>query len=334
MEKIKVYIFNAYQGKVLRGAERYVSELSKRLRKYFDVEVVAGNKKEIKRWPVIWRFFIDPCGLQVLFFTLLNIPKVIFKRPKIVIALNGGLQVFLLRIVTFLYGGKLIVSGQSGIGWDDRINLLCFPNVFVGLTGYQSKWARKVNPFIKVVTIPNGVDLTKFKPGLKEKGSVVLGVGALDSWKRWDLAISAVSRLENVKLIIVGRGRDEKVLESFGKKLLGKNFEIKSSSFEKMPEYYKRAKVFTYPTNKKESFGIVMVEAMASGLPVVATKDPIRKEIVGGSGLLVDPTDIESYSAAIKKTLKKDWGSTPRKQAENFGWDKIAVQYEKLFNEI
>ncbi len=97
---------------------------------------------------------------------------------------------------------------------------------------------------------------------------------------------------------------------------------------------YRSADLFTFSTVPWESFGIVLVEAMASGLPVVATDDPIRREIVGDAGLFVDPIDTDAYAAAIQKALDTDWGNKPRLQAEKFSWDKIAKQYETLFNSL
>jgi glycosyltransferase involved in cell wall biosynthesis len=101
-----------------------------------------------------------------------------------------------------------------------------------------------------------------------------------------------------------------------------------------MPRVYGAADIFTYPTVPWESFGIVLVEAMASGLPVVATDDPIRREIVGDAGLFDDPLNTKVYAKALRKALAKDWGDKPRKQAEKFSWDKIADQYHKLFDEL
>ena len=73
---------------------------------------------------------------------------------------------------------------------------------------------------------------------------------------------------------------------------------------------------------------------MQSGLPIVATNDKLRKEVVGEAGILIDPTDIGKYSRALEKALKMDWGDRPRKQAEKFSWDKIVSKYENLFENV
>jgi glycosyltransferase involved in cell wall biosynthesis len=107
-----------------------------------------------------------------------------------------------------------------------------------------------------------------------------------------------------------------------------------SIPFNEMPKIYKSADVFTLPSASSEAFGNVYVEAMASELPVVATDDEQRREIVGEAGILTDPTNIEGYSDALQKALNTDWGDKPRKQAEKFSWETIAKKYEELFKTL
>jgi glycosyltransferase involved in cell wall biosynthesis len=210
----------------------------------------------------------------------------------------------------------------------------------VALSLYAETWAKKANPFIHVVKISNGVDLNKFTfKGQTLKVSVkrptVLAVGAFTEQKRMDLAIKAVSKLKNVKLLVVSGGGDLKnKIYDLGIKNLGDRFEMISVPYEKMPDIYRRTDVFTLPSASSEAFGNVLVEAMASGLPVVATDDPIRKEIIGDAGILVDPTNIEEYAKALQKTLNINWGEKPRHQAEKFSWDEIALKYEELFKTL
>lgn len=333
---MKIVFLNIYQNVVDRGAEAFVSELSKRLQKNHKVDIFSEKTLLLKRWPILWRLFLDPQSLSIGWFTLKNLSKIWKEKPDIVVPLNGGWQPAFIRLVTWLYGGKMVIAGQSGIGWDDRNNLWSFPNYFVALSSKALRWANKANPLVKSKYIPNGVDLEKFNPSgskykTKLKKPIILCVGALTSSKRIDLTIKAVAKLKNVSLLVVGDGSMKSQLKSLGKKLLGKRFRLIKASFEKMPEIYRVADIFTLVPEGSEAFGIVYVEAMATNLPVVAFDDEQRKEIVGNAGMFVDPTDIEKYSKTLDMTLKKEWGDKPRKQAEKFDWEKIVGKYERLF---
>jgi glycosyltransferase involved in cell wall biosynthesis len=309
---MRIAFLNKYQNKVFRGAETFVFELSQRLSKNHKVDVIS----------------------EVNYFNLLK------NRYDLVIPTNGRWQVVMVRIVSWLSGSKMIVSGQSGIGWDDKVNLLVMPDAFVALTDKAKNWARKFNPLVHVEKIPNGVDLQKFSPEGESyktnlKKPIVLAVGAFTGQKRLDLTIKAVSKLKDASLLLVGGGGELKEkLESEGKRLLGNRFQILSVPFEDMPKIYKSADVFTLPSASSEAFGNVYVEAMASGLPVVATNDEQRREIVGEAGILVDPTKIKEYSLVLQEALDTNWGDKPRKQAEKFSWESIAEKYEELFKRL
>ena len=310
---MKIAILNKYQNKVARGAETFVFELSKRLSNSNKVDVVAN-------------------------VNYLNLLK---GKYEIIIPTNGRLQVVITRIICWLSGAKMVVSGQSGMGWDDKVNLFTFPDAFVALSKRASDWAKSVNPHVRVLNIPNGVDLGKFKPKGKAfktglKTPVVLCGGAFTPQKRMDLAIKAVAKLANVSLLMVGGGGELKgELQRYGEKVLGEGrFKLLSVPFTQMPEVYRAADIFTLPSRSSESFGNVLVEAMASNLPVVATDDPVRKYIVGDAGVLVDPTDTKAYAKAIEKALDQNWEEKPRAQAEKFSWDEISKKYEELFNKL
>lgn len=304
---MRIAILNKYQNKVYRGAEAFVHELSNRLSKNNSVDVISD----------------------------VNYLKLLSRKYDVIIPTNGRCQVILVRIITWIKGEKMVVSGQSGMGWDDKINLLSFPDVFAALSTQALRWAGRVNPFVKSVYIPNGVDMGRFNNN-RGKTKTVLAVGAFTEQKRLNLAIDAVSKLPEVKLIIAGGGGNlKKEIEELGmRKLSRERFEILSVPFAKMPDVYKMASVFTLPSKSSESFGNVIVEAMASGLPVVVTDDPVRREIAGDVGIFVDPANIEDYAKAINKALVSNWGDLPRKQAGKFSWDEIADKYENLFKTL
>lgn len=309
---MKIAFLNKYQNKVNRGAETFVKELSRRLLENHEVSIISE----------------------------INYVNFLKKKYDVIIPTNGRFQVILIRLITWLKGTKMIVSGQSGIGWDDKVNLLTFPDAFIALSPKAERWAKRFNPFINVLYIPNGVDLNRFTPKgevfkVSIKKPIILAAGAFTLQKRLDLTIKAVSKLKNVSLLVAGSGGDQKeIIEELGKKLLGNRFELVSVAFDKMPSLYRSADIFTLPSASSEAFGNVIVEAMATNLPVIVTNDSIRKEIVGNAGLLVDPTNTIEYANALEEALKTDWRKKPRKQAEKFSWDDIAKGYRVLLEDL
>src|SRR4030042_4281165 len=228
---MKIAFFSAYQKKLERGAEVFCFELSERLKENYQVEIFTDNLLPKARWPFFWRFYLDPAGISIFWFTLKKLRKIWEEKYYIVIPINGGWQTALLRLITWIYGGKIVIIGHSGIGWDDLNNLWCFPDFFVSLSSSAGRWANKVNPFVKTTYIPDGVDLKIFSPrGSKAKidldKPIVLAVGALEKRKRFDLTIKAVARLKKVSLLILGDGPEKNALIKLGNELLGDRFQL------------------------------------------------------------------------------------------------------------
>lgn len=304
---MKIIFLNVHQFQVSRGAETFVFEMAKRLSEENSVEIIS----KINYWELIKKDF------------------------DVIIPTNGRLQAMIVRIITWIKGAKMIISGQSGIGADDKINLLTFPDIFIGLTKYQTDWARKVNPFVNAITIPNGVNLQMFSRNKKRSRDVVVSVGAFTREKRHDLTIKAVAELENIKLLIAGSPGDYKdELLRLAEAMIPGRYQFISVDYTHMSSVYEKGGVFAYSTVPWESFGISIVEAMASGLPVVVTDDPIRKEIVGNAGILIDPADSKEYGSALKKALQSNWDLKPESQAKKFSWDLVAKRYEELLKKF
>ena len=355
---MKIAFLNIYNGVVNRGAETFVKELASRLANKYEITVfqsgepMGNGKYKIVRLPVNWnwnkksgvgtlaaRFFMDYWNRKIFVFAFKAAPKILKEKFDIVVPVNGGWLPAVMRIVTWLYGGKMVISGQSGIGWDDRNNLWCFPDYFIALSVFARNWAKKANLFVKVEYISNGVDTNKFTFSgkaikTKLKKPIVLCAGALTKTKRIDLAIRAVAKLKNVDLLVCGDGDLRSEIYDLGSKILRDRFQLIKVSYEDMPKVYRVANVFTLPSESYYSFENVLVEAMATNLPVVANDDPIRREIVGDAGILVNPTDTNAYAQVLKKALDTDWGNKPQKQARKFDWDKIALEYEKIIRSL
>lgn len=312
---MKILFLNRYQEITARGAEIFVLELAKRLSKKYRVDIFSGKKAD-------------------------SIKEVLKGRYDIVIPINGRLQSLRISIARLISNYKMLITGHSGIGRDDIWNIaVCKPDVFVALTEAAANWARNWAWGSKVVKIPNGIDLDKFSPnGEKLKldlpKPIILSVGALVWYKHHERVIRTVNRLGFGSVLIVGEGDDGKGLESEGKKLLGNNFKILSIPYTDMPKVYRAADLFTLPSWDREAFGIVYLEAMASGIGVVAPDDLSRREIVGNGGLFVNVEDNLKYAESLKKALTINWLKRSRTQAEKYSWDKIANIYEKLMTEM
>lgn len=337
---MKIAFLSFYQGFVNRGVETFVKELSFRLNadvKIYQAEKISYVHDTSGTFPR--KLFLDDQSLKILLFTLSVFPDLIKKKYEIIIPTNGGWQTVLCKIACLITGAKLVVSGQSGKGYDDRWNLLWRPNLFVALSNRDENWAKKyINNVIK---IPNGVDLNKFSPDVKPaslllKKPIVLCVSALTSQKRINLSINAVAISDKFNLLVIGQGSEDqkKKINNLGKSLLGDRFLLIEVPHDKIAPYYKAADVFTLPSDSSEAFGIVLVEAMACNIPVVATDDEVRKEIIGDAGLFVNPENINEYSAKLQKALEINWGNKPRIQAKKYSWDNIANKYEKEIEKI
>ena len=309
-KKLKIAFLSRYQDEVSRGAETYVLELSRRLQQSYQVYILKGKDSD-------------------------SFQKMIKGGYGLIIPVNGRAQALKASLGRIWSGYKLIISGQAGIGKDDIWNILfTAPDIYVALTDFEKQWVQKWTLGTKIVKIPNGVDLQRFKPGQKVNidlpKPIILSVGALQWYKHHELSIKAVSKMDNGSLLIIGLGPEYQSLNNLGQSLLGKRFKILEVKFSDIDKYYRSADVFVLPSWDRESFGIVYLEAMASGIPVVAPNDPPRREIVGEAGIFVDVNNIKEYAQAIDKALEVEWGEKPRKQAEKFSWDKIANEYVNL----
>lgn len=308
---MKIAFLSRYQKTISRGAENFVAELTRRLSKDHEVDIFAGYDAD------------DSSKLK--------------GNYDVVIPINGRLQSLRVSLGRMRGKYKLLISGHSGIGRDDIWNIaVCKPDVFVALTDRMANWAKGWAWGSKVVKIHNGIDLERFTPqgekmNLGLPKPVVLSVGALVWYKHHERVIKAVKK---GSLLIAGRGPEKEKLEKLGREFLGDRFRIVSFDYENMPKVYRSADLFTLPSWDREAFGLVYLEAMASGLGVVAPDDSSRRELIGESGLFTDVDNIPGFTRSLEKALSMNWSKKAREQAEKFSWEIIAGEYEKLMSDM
>ncbi len=209
-------------------------------------------------------------------------------------------------------------------------------------------------PTVAIDVIPNGVELDRFSPKAEDRrqktenrfSSVLhlLTVGRLSFTKRVEILIDAVQILHrdgcHVHLTIVGGGQMEQQLRQMvAEKNLSNIIEITGRlDPEKMPQVYQQNDIFV-SASMQEGMSNAMLEAMASGLPIVTTRCEGVEELIKDNGIIVEKAQADQIAKAIKKLAetaetRKDLSVAARKQAEKFSWPQVAEQYLSCYNKI
>lgn len=199
--------------------------------------------------------------------------------------------------------------------------------------------------------IPNGIDVDHFSqdvppwPQYRDGKINILFVGRLEKRKGLRYLLDAYSRLQwefpNTRLLVVGPGNLDKeshrILSARNPQdvvLTGK------VSYRDLARYYATADIFCSPATGSESFGIVLLEAMASGKPIVASDIEGYKGLVthGRQGLLAPRRDAQALSESLtylanNPDLRRRMGAIGRQTADDYRWKTVAQQVENYYYE-
>ena len=191
--------------------------------------------------------------------------------------------------------------------------------------------------------IPNGVDVERFSPDILPiadfcDGKVnILFVGRLEKRKGFNYLLEAYKQVKqeipNSRLIVVGPGI--RLRRKYEKQVMLEGIKdvvfVGYTSSDELPRFYKTADIFCAPATSWESFGIVLLEAMAVGKPVVASNIDGYASVVthGVDGLLVPPKDEEMLAQVLvslmrDESLRQQMGARGRSKAQDYSWEHIA----------
>jgi alpha-1,3-mannosyltransferase len=192
---------------------------------------------------------------------------------------------------------------------------------------------------------PIGIDLPKNQSKPPKKKNTFLFVGRYSKNKRIDLLIKAFKKIKekepNAKLTIIGKDFDnikEKLYETTKKEKLEKNIEfLETTTNKELKKKYNETEYFL-SASEYESFGISLIEAMASKCIPITNKIPAFCEIIENkkNGFLIDYekepetiTQVFQLSENEKKTLQEN----ARKKAEEYAWERKIIKYLQIYNE-
>jgi glycosyltransferase involved in cell wall biosynthesis len=199
-----------------------------------------------------------------------------------------------------------------------------------------------------VVNLGLGVDVERFRPAAHDPvagGRHRVGyVGRLEPHKGVDILIAAVAQVPDATLDIVGAGSEraalDELIEAHG---LRERVSIRGYVGDELPEVYQGFDVVVVPSLTTatwiEQFGRVAVEAMATGVPVVASDSGSLPEVLGDAGVLVPPGDADALSKALEALLhdedeRRRLSVAGRQRAAHFSWVRVAERQRDLYEEV
>ncbi len=200
--------------------------------------------------------------------------------------------------------------------------------------------------------IPNGVDVTRFQSDLpipelmRGPDPVVLFVGRLDERKGLPILVRAfrlvADQVSDARLVVVGSGPLEGQCRRLASQLgiADRVFFAGRVSVADLPGYYVNCTVFCSPALGGEAMGIVLIEAMAAGRPVVASAIAGYDEVIrdGVDGCLVSAGDPEALAATLTELLKSEparsrLSENALARVQQYAWPEVAARIESVYRE-
>lgn len=300
---------------------------------------------------------------QIIFMlvsTLRTLSLLLSNRPAVIIAFFGIPSGLAAWVANVLAGIPYIVSLRGGDvpGFRPydfaRYHRLAAPLIrliwrraamVVANSDGLAELARAFEPGVPLRVIPNGVDLAYYAPPTRQWNPPrLLFVGRLVYQKGLDLLFKALGALKEYpwELWLVGDGPQRPRLEAFAEK-----YQIAARvRFENwldgpaLLEKYHQANLFVFPS-RHEGMPNAVLEAMACGLPVVATRIAGNEELVvdGETGLLIPSENADALRQALEQllaeaALRQRMGAAGRARVEaHYAWSQIAAQYLSLITQ-
>jgi phosphatidylinositol alpha-mannosyltransferase len=256
------------------------------------------------------------------------------------------------NLVTFLTAGFRIHTAGAGV----------FRSVFAkqlkkihGRIAISQRARQAAEPYVpgEFRTIPCGIDLNRFKPrergieGRSPRPLTILFLGRLDARKGIETLLRALPEVLRTvpgsRLTVAGRGPMEQAACQLAERLgIAASVDFLGAvPQEDMPRLYAGCDVYCAPGLGGETLGIVLLEALASGAPVVASRIPGYDETIrdGIDGVLVPPSEPKALSAALVALLRDEsrrrhLASAGLERAREYAWPKVALRTLDFYREL
>jgi len=285
------------------------------------------------------------------------------RRIDAVVTVGAGDKMFWGRLAARLAGVPVAISALHSTGWPDcigRLNRMLTPwtSAFVGVAAAHGRYLAEVEgfPAAKVRVIPNGVDVCRFAPrlageqlraelGLRPNSPVATIVAALRPEKNHELFLQAAAEVRkpvpDAQFLIVGDGPRRDDLAALAKQLQLTDNVVFAGSRSDIAALLNLSNTFVL-TSHMEANPVSILEAMASGLPVVSTDVGSIGESVqhGQTGYLVPAGDLEQLVDRLTYVLEHpvealQFGQAGRERVvQNWSLERMVHGYEDLISQL
>ncbi len=289
-------------------------------------EFIKNLMKE-KEYDVCHAFFGIPCGAIAYLFRL-EMPYIVSLRGSDVPGFNNrfGFQYIFLKPII-----KKVWKKAGAV---------------VALSVGMKELALKISPDQEISIIYNGIDISEFKSDLNKANGGnelrIVCVSRLIERKGIKYLIEAIRKLKDkkIKLLLVGEGIQEgelkKLVEDSG---ISNMVEFKGYiAHDSINDIYKNSDVFVLPS-LNEGMSNALLEAMASGLPVIVTDTGGTAELVDGNGFIIQKASADSIVEALEnfiqdRNLMLKMGKKSGEIAQGLSWTNVANRYYSKYEEL
>jgi len=285
-------------------------------------------------------------------------------RPQIIHCFHTSFLPLVGRVVKVLYRSKLILTTHGSdlhyLKEDKRLigpikDAIRVSSYITANSTFTRQWFIKMfgkKCSSKLRTIPAGVESKKvggFKDINKkyklDGRKLVLFTGRLTVHKGVKYLVKAARKIKG-EVVILGDGPERQYLKELIERYNLKNVHllgyVKECELEMLTKFYRRADVYVAPSVWDEPLGMVILEAMAAGTPVICTRKGGIMSIVkdGYNGYLVRPRNSTQIAQAVNKLLANDqlrekMGGRAKRTVENkFTWEKVTDKFERIYQKF
>lgn len=293
-----------------------------------------------KTYDICHTFFGIPCGAVAYLFKE-NLPYVVSLRGSDVPGFNDRFSfqyIFLKPLINKIWSeSSAVVANSEGL----------------------KELALESSPSQDISVINNGINISEFKPDInyisnninnnlnnhtdkKNKKFNIICISRLIERKGISFLLEAIKKLKNkkIKLILVGKGKQEDELHQLAKDLeITDRVEFKGYvDHDDIADIYQESDLFVLPSFN-EGMSNALLEAMASGLPIISTDTGGTSELIDGNGILIQKGNSDEIAQAISTVMNdpktfKQMGLKSREIAETMSWEAVAEEYCRLYMEI